>query len=201
MTLHRVVLLVPFVRHYAGSVFDLYESLEPDGWDDDDRGREKISFHQRSFRLPDNGKGAPTNLSKSDTMPCPPRLFEGLDLRTGPCRITSMQPLAGGSIDAQLSDIGAHSGQGVLLRLDAGAKAPFRITLTDTREKQDLGNFEKHENPALLDLSQLEPGFYRLTIEDRKGAGAVVQLLKCFPLVALLEEGRRNITGTMKTIY
>ena len=205
MELHRVVLVVPFIRHYAGSVFELYENPTPEGWDPDERVREKISFNRRAYLLPDNGKGAPTSLSQSDTVPCPPKLFEGVDLRSGPCRITATHTLsempAGAGIDAGLSDIGGNSGQGILLRMDAGAKAPFRVTLTDLREDRTIETYEKPQNPVLLDFSQLQPGFYRALIESRNGYGLALHFIKCFPLVALLANGSRDITGTMKTVY
>jgi hypothetical protein len=36
MTLQRIILTVPFMRHYAGSVFELYENPTPEGWDDNE---------------------------------------------------------------------------------------------------------------------------------------------------------------------
>lgn len=204
MVLHRVVLLVPFIRHYAGSVFELYESTEPDAWDPDGWVQEKISYNRYAYQLPDNGKGLPTRLLKSDTIPCPPALFEGQDLRSGPCRVTLVQSLPDGSgsdPDAQLSDIGGISGQAVLLRLDAAAKPPFRITLRDSRDDRELGAFESAENPVRLDFSTFQPGFYSARIESRNGVGAVMQMIKCFPLVAQIREGGRDITSTMKTVW
>lgn len=205
MELHRVVLLVPFIRHYAGSVFELYINSTPDGWDDDDRVREKISFNRHSYLLPDNGKGAPVNLSQSDTIPCPPTLFEGVDLRSGPCRVTAAVALSGnpsgGSVDAQLTDIGGRSGQGILVQMDAEAKPPFSVQLTDIRGERSLDKYELSPNPALLDCSGLEPGFYRAELESRNGYRMAVHFIKCFPLVVLFDNGSRRITGTMKTVY
>jgi len=205
MELHRVVLLDPFIRHYAGSVFELPINATPDGWDDDDRVREKISFNRHSYLLPDNGKGVPTSLSESDTIPCPPGMFEGVDLRTGPCRVTATVALSethsGSVVDAQLTDIGGVSGQGILVQMDAEAKPPFSVRLTDTREDRSVDKFDLSQNPALLDCSGLEPGFYRAEIESRNGHRMAVHFIKCFPLVALFDNGSRRITGTMKTVY
>jgi hypothetical protein len=205
MQLHRVVLLVPFVRHYAGSVFELYLNPTPEGWDEDVRVREKISFNRHAYLLPDNGKGAPANLSQSDTIPCPPGLFEGVDLRTGPCRITAIQPLSaippGGVPGAELADVGGNSGQGILLRMNAEAKALFKVQLTDMRENNIIETYELAQNPLLLDCSRLQPGFYRATVEGRNGYGIALHFIKCFPLVALLRNGSRDITGSMKTVY
>ncbi len=202
MELHRVVLTVPFMRHYAGSVFDLYLDPTPDGWDPDARVREKVSFNRHSYALPDGGKGARVRLSQSDTIPCPPRLFDGVDLRTGPCRVTAVHTLSGTAVpEPTLSDIGGHPGQGILVRLDAGAKAPYEITLTDLRNEQNLGASAVVQNPVLLDYAHLEPGFYRAVLESRDGQRIALHFIKCFPLVVLLREGTRDISGTMKTVY
>ena len=202
MELHRVVLTVPFIRHYAGSVFDLYLDPTPDGWDPDERVREKISFNRHSYALPDGGKGAPARLSQSDTIPCPPHLFDGVDLRTGPCRVTAVHALSGAPVpEPTLSDIGGHPGQGIVVRLDAGAKAPFKISLTYLRNEQNLGTSEATQNPVLLNNAHLEPGFYRAVIESRDGQRIALHFIKCFPLVVLFGEGSRDITGTMKTVY
>lgn len=199
---HRVVLTVPFMRHYAGSVFELYLDPTPDGWDPDERAREKISFNRRSYALPDSGRGAPARLSQSDTILCPPRLFDGVDLRTGPCRVTAVHALSGAPVpEPTLSDIGGHPGQGILVRLNAGAKAPFQITLTDLRNEQNLGASAVAQNPVLLDYAHLGPGFYRAVLESRDGQRIALHFIKCFPLVVLFGDGSREITGTMKTVY
>lgn len=205
MNLHRVVLAIPFIRHYAGSVFELYENPTPEGWDDDERVREKISFNRRAYLLPDNGKGAPVSLSQSDTVPCPPDMFEGVGLNTGPCRITATGILSdmpsGSGIDAELSDIGGNSGQGILLRMDAGVEAPLLVNLTDVREERIIDTYEVSQTPVLLDFTRLQPGFYRAVIESPNGYGIALHFIKCFPLVALFSNDSRHITGSMKTVY
>ena len=79
-----IILKTPFIRHYAGSVFDVEESTNNPNWE----YAEKIS-PKRTYFLPDNGRGYATELDISDTVLCPNTLFEGVDLMAGPCRVTS----------------------------------------------------------------------------------------------------------------
>ena len=84
----RIVLRTPFIHHYAGSVFDLERSTVTPNWEFEDR-----SSPPRTYFLPDNGKGLGVDLPMSDTGICLPSIFVGVDLTTGPCRITSARTM------------------------------------------------------------------------------------------------------------
>lgn len=87
----RIILTMPFLFHYAGSVFDLSDRIGVLNWDPDERVREKLSYqNNRYFELPDNGKGQETKLPLNYTIFCPENLLSEMDLNSGPCRITSV---------------------------------------------------------------------------------------------------------------
>ncbi len=92
----RIVLRTPFIHHYAGSVFDLERSTVTPNWEFEDR-----SSPPRTYFLPDNGKGLGVDLPMSDKGICLPSIFVGVDLTTGPCRITSARTIANNETDVK----------------------------------------------------------------------------------------------------
>ena len=128
----RIILKIPFIRHYAGSVFDVKESYG----ESDPYSFERIS-PPKTYLLPDNGKGLPVQLDALNTVLCPPSVFEGVDLASGPCRITSVQPENGllKMDDLQLSeDKQSLSFDGFSLK--KGFFLKFQIELTVKYYKQ-----------------------------------------------------------------
>lgn len=90
----RIVLRIPFIKHYAGTVFELNDPIVSSNWDLDERNREKQSrYADKVYFLPDAGHGRPAELSVSDTLICPDEVFKSIDIKTGPCRITSIKIL------------------------------------------------------------------------------------------------------------
>lgn len=90
----RIVLRIPFIKHYAGTVFELNDPIVSSNWDLDERNREKQSrYADRVYFLPDAGHGRSAELSVSDTLICPDEVFKSIDIKTGPCRITSIKKL------------------------------------------------------------------------------------------------------------
>ncbi|MBK8483545.1 MAG: hypothetical protein IPL31_04110 [Saprospiraceae bacterium] len=72
----RVILLYPFIKHYAGTVFDLNETIISSDWNDDERIREKQSQHSKLvYFLPDAGNGRSAELYESETIICPDDIF------------------------------------------------------------------------------------------------------------------------------
>lgn len=194
----RIILTTPFLRHYAGSVFELELDPTPDGWDEDTRVREKMSYHRRSYLLPDDGRGRTARLSVSDTLPCPDGVFEAPDLRTGPCRFTAMHPGPEGAPNWTVPEPElAQAGQALALRL----AEPLDAALYETTGGQLLRRFRAPSGPLTLDFSDLMPGFYRLALRDTEGKRIDLHFLKCFPLVAVFEPGTRRIREWMQTVY
>ncbi|NUO02864.1 MAG: hypothetical protein HUU01_19830, partial [Saprospiraceae bacterium] len=93
MNVVRLVLTEPVYKYPIGTVFDFLEEQSGiDGWDDDERVREKMSYvNKKTYFLPDTGRGFSASLRGDVTRPCPERAFEGIDLRTGPLRVTKTQ--------------------------------------------------------------------------------------------------------------
>ena len=80
----RMVLTEPFVRHAAGHVFEVNAATGASGWEEDTRLRERLNFsNKQTYFLPDGGNGHGAELSVSTTKPCPPDVFDGMDLRSG----------------------------------------------------------------------------------------------------------------------
>lgn len=210
MTMHttRIVLTEPFVRHPAGLVFELDEATGVSGWDDDERVREKMSFSdKRVYFLPDGGNGSSYELPLHMTAPCPPDVFEGVDLRTGPCRVTGAWTAVDGietsatpsnlKYDATLLKINDVNAQGIEFALE---QKQADIILSDVLRSETLRRFEAFGNPFQLDFSELHPGFYKMTIHLHKGPTHYLQFVKAFPY---LVEFKGN-TGTYqlhRTLY
>lgn len=86
-----IVLTHPFLLHYAGSIFELSDTIGDSGWDEDDRVRDRQPcYDKRVYSLPDNGKGVSIELPVEYTRLCPPKILNEIDLKSGPCRITSV---------------------------------------------------------------------------------------------------------------
>lgn len=47
-------------------------------------------YDQRVYNLPDNGKGIPVELPVPYTLDCPEYIFESVNIKRGPCRVTSV---------------------------------------------------------------------------------------------------------------
>lgn len=188
-----IILKTPFMRHYAGSVFDLEENTYRDN---DDFFIEKIS-PQRGYLLPDTGKGSPVHLSKSDTVLCPPSVFEGVDLTTGPCRITS----------AKAADLSNKWGENQVIL----SENKEGINITELSKATHLAIFDRKTNQMLqektistpsvfLDFSAFSIGFYEIKIFCKNDILYTITLIKCFPIVTTYDPKTGKYT-TMKTIW
>lgn len=186
-----IILQYPILRHYAGSVFDVEENSTPSEWYE-----ERLS-PKGTYWLPDGGKGLPTEISFADTALCPPSVLEGVDLMTGPCRVTSAK--------AVIEDSKWGENQVVL----SENKQIFNIT--DLFEATHLGIFDRKTNhkiqekaistPSLfLDFSAFSIGFYEIKIFRKNEILYTITFIKCFPLVVTLDPKTGHYT-TMKTIW
>ena len=197
----RIILKVPFYKHPAGTVFDLSEETTPANWSDDDRVREKQSFHEQEFYLPDGGRGFGVSLSKNDTVPCPEHVFEGEDLRKGPARVTlaatknvdesksdQENPPCGRlrEDDVSIQTNEALQSQGFLIQLPAFEAVAEKMVLLDTMRGEqvleyELRNYSHQDTQLTWDVSDLHPGFYDLQVRFPGGWYHVVRFIKFFP--------------------
>ncbi|MBK9335584.1 MAG: hypothetical protein IPM98_02920 [Lewinellaceae bacterium] len=212
----RLVLNMPFMRYPAGTVFELEDSNEFSGWEDDERLREKLNFSdKRVYHLPDGGRGFATSLPAYDTSPLPLMAFEGIDLRTGPCRITKVQsglgtemlpseaPLPCGQMrddNAGLASINDNAAQGIMLKLPEEGKNPREMVLRDVLRGQELRRYSDFDAAMPLDFSDLGPGFYQLLLAYKNDCVHSIRFIKSFPLLILPERGSSRFK-TLKTMY
>ena len=208
LKMQRIILLYPFIRHYAGSVFDLEENPNfPDEYDDI-RVRDRIDFwDKRTYILPDGGKGNSTNLAFTNTTVCPSEIFEKVDLKTGPCRITSAKTQANDAAAWQLTiekaaliDAENQEKQGILIELPTHSPHPQRVQVVDRQSNQMLKNEAVNAHLLRLDFSDFTVGFYEISVLCEKQTVHILTFIKCFPLVVEMKEGTYDYT-TMKTIW
>lgn len=189
----RIILKTPFMRHYEGSVFDLEESINRDR---DDFFQEKIS-PQKGYYLPDDGKGSPIHLPKSDTVLCPPSLFEGMVLTTGPCRITS----------AKAFDLESEWGENKVFLSEnkdglhiTDQFMATRLAVFDRKNKGIIQEKIISTTTLFLGFPKLLPGFYEIKIFSNNDILYSITFIKCYPLVLLYDPKTGHYT-TKKTIW
>ena len=210
---HKIILKDPFIKHYAGTVFDLGP---PDGlsdWDDDERNREKISFSdKRTYFLPDSGNGRPSMLPVYNTLPCPENIFENIDVRSGPCRITSVCVTDGQNCDKPTDDYAIPNGAApFLLHNDQkGHKHMILVVLAKesdvlTLQVKDLFTEGRVLNERIdretneVNLFNLLPGFYEISLFDGLKLTARARCIKLFPLSANVIQNK--ISGYFPTVW
>ena len=212
----RLVLNVPFKRYPPGTVFELVDSNEFSGWDDDERVREKQNYSdKRVYYLPDGGRGHATTLPASETSPCPPSAFEGVDLRAGPCRVTAAVsgmgekmspgngPLPCGEIredDASLLPLNGVNAQGIRVVLPESDSRPQRVLLRDMLRGADIRSIPTFDRETTLDFSDLLPGFYQVLFQYKNDCVHSIRFIKSFPLLITLERGSSRFS-TQQTMY
>ena len=198
----RIILKVPFHRHPAGTILELSADTEPANWPDDDRLREKISFHKQAYFLPDGGRGFGVSLDVRDTVPCPEHVLEGVDLRKGEARVTmagTFHPdadenarenppcgrLREADVSVQINE--ALKSQGFLLRLPEFEEVAEKMVLMDTLRGVQvldyvLRNYKHSDRELTWDVSDLYPGFFDLQVHFPGGWYHVLRFIKFFPL-------------------
>ncbi|MBK9150918.1 MAG: hypothetical protein IPM26_07915 [Saprospiraceae bacterium] len=203
----RIVLLQPFIRHYAGSVFDLQAATGISGWDEDERVREKQSYHdRRHYILPDDGRGRQVELPVSYTESCPDNVFDKTDIKSGPCRITSVTE----GLNVNQNDPAYASpfplGMG-LLRLGNSlhyakniihadlvgfSVIPDKLVIRNRFDHQISALYYDFSNHITVDLSELSPGFYQGDFFLNMQLLHSFTMLKCFPLVLAYDRDTRK---------
>jgi hypothetical protein len=191
----RIVLQYPFIRHYAGSVFDLDISFESD---DDDN--ERLINRQPSktlYHLPDGGKGHPAEIPISNIFYCPTDLFEGIDLTTGPCRVTSAKAVDLDNNWGENQVILSENKQNISVN---GLFQMTRWTIFDRKTNQMLQEKAISTPSVYFDFSTFLQGFYAIKLFCKNDVMHTITFIKCFPLVVTMESGTNRFT-TMETIW
>lgn len=206
----RIILQYPFMRHYAGSVFDLEENLNRSDNESDDRLYDRLS-PKRNYFLPDSGKGFSIDLPISNTVLCPPSVFEGVDLTTGPCRITSAITKSNNNAEipfenllnidkVQLFDIENHEKQSIKIELPTQSPIPQRLQIIERKGNLILKDITVNDYVLTLDCMEFTNGFYEIRILCKGDIYHNITFIKCFPLVVTVDL-KTNQLSTMKTIY
>lgn len=204
MTVVRLVLTEPVYKYPIGTVFDfLEEQSDINGWYLDERVYERVGYlNKKTYFLPDTGRGFSAMLRGDVTTPCPAKAFEGVDLRTGPLRVTKTQsgygkllhpepaPLPYGNLREEqvaLVEIGGHHAQGLHIELPPFSQEPRRVTLRDAQREETLwdrafSDLDTSGSTVSVDFSELAPGFYQLFFQFRGDCRHSIQFIKSFPL-------------------
>ncbi|MEY3421826.1 MAG: hypothetical protein RIR48_2126 [Bacteroidota bacterium] len=203
-----IILTEPFIRHYAGSVFYVDDAIGISGWDEDDRVRDRQPCHDnRVYILPDNGKGIACELPVDYTVVCPEKLLENVNLKSGPCRITSVsEGLERQQNDPWLADP-LPMGRGRLL-LKNSVSCPKNMVVSDgsshlqftkaiiddllTQESKTIGY--RFSDGFQLDFSDFEPGFFRVELFNDADLQHSFTLIKCFPIIVKFSGIRHKYT-------
>lgn len=209
-----IILSEPFMRHYAGSVFKVSDAIGVSGWDDDDRVREKQScYDQRVYFLPDDGKGMPTELPLPYSFECPENIFNNVDLKSGPCRITSVseglqkqqddpwyaEPLPMGRGKIMYSDSKKYEKNVLTFDLDYENKPDTAlIKNTVTHEFRSINLII--DQPLSLSFEAFEPGFFEVSLFKSLQKIHHFTLIKCFPIV-VEQTKRRDEYIITKTLW
>jgi hypothetical protein len=189
----RIILQVPFMRHYAGSVFDLKEDLSCNS-DAHYYERIKPKCH---YHLPDNGRGSAVDLPISDTILCPPSVFENMDLTTGPCRVTSVKTIGSDNDWGENQVILSENKQKLMI---TDLARVTRLFILD-KQSQKISQEQPISTPSVfLDFSTLSTGFYDLNFFYENTILYNITLIKCFPLVVTKERGTSKFMTT-ETIW
>ena len=205
-----IILSVPFIHHSAGSVFNVSDTIGYSRWDEDDRMRDRQSFYdKRTYVLPDDGKGKPTELLVADTILCPQQLLENIDLHSGPCRVTSVSK----DLEQTHNDPWyAHPfpmGRGKLLLkespnylkniiiIDETLKSTItRATILDCISKEFINISDNFTPYFQLDFSDFDPGFYKVALFNDSNLLHSFTIIKCFPIVVTIDKNTKKHTIT-----
>ena len=192
-----IILTHPFIRHYKGSVFQVSDAIGHSDWDEDDRVRDRQPcYDNRVYELPDNGKGMVAELPLEYTVICPDHLLVDVDLKSGPCRITSVSeglkktsndPFYNDPLPLGFGKIWYKSSQNrhnnVLL---------FDQHLEEKPDTAVIKNHLTHEIVSVildgykameLSLVDFDPGFYAISLMKFNQLLHHFTIIKCFPLV------------------
>lgn len=207
-----IILTDPFMHHYAGSVFQLSDAIGYSGWDEDDRVRDRQPCHdKRIYHLPDNGKGITTELPVDYTFLCPERILMDLDLKSGPCRVTSISK----SLEKLVNDPYYISpvplGKGKILYQNSEKYDKnilhFDVQIDDLPDTAMIKNSISNEiktttltsGSSELSFDDFDPGFYEIDLFKSKILIHHFTMIKCYPMVVKITRfrSRYQISSTV----
>lgn len=183
-----VYLLEPFIKHYAGTVFRLGAPSGISGWDEDIRIREKISFFdQRTYLLPDNGRGKPDTLPKNKTQSLPEEIWKNSDICLGPWRITSMN-FVQGEINKDFDVLPLGQPPVVIDNTNGPHQKDLVITagnyqckVEEMLTKTKVFKMKIDSEDCIFPYNEWPPGFYNFQLTNTEGARWVATIIKMFP--------------------
>lgn len=208
-----VILNQPFIRHYAGSVFDLSDAIGYSDWDEDIRIRDRMPcIDHRIYHLPDNGKGIYAELPVEYTYECPKDLFKGENIKSGPCRITSVSKDLKAKDDPFYAEpLPKGKGKIVYDENTTVAKNKLLIDVIELPEpdKVKIINLVNNEEWLLnvevmekltIDFSEFNPGFYNIIFYKRVEEIYSFTMIKCYPFVVTYDSELKKYT-TSPTLW
>lgn len=203
-----IVLTQPFLHHYAGSIFELSDAIGNSGWEEDDMVRDRQPcYYKRVYNLPDNGKGIATVLPIDYTILCPEKLLENVNLKSGPCRITSVSeglerqqndpwfadplPMGRGSLLLNNSESYPKN----LVMSDGSLRLQFTKAIVDDLLSQESKTIRYGFSDRFqLDFSDFKPGFFRVSLFNDADLQHSFTLIKCFPITVKFAGIRHKYT-------
>lgn len=204
---HKIILTEPFMKHYAGTIFDLGAPAGISGWHPDERVREKQSYiDQRTYNLPDDGKGLETELPLYYTVPFSDILLRDCDVNSGPCRITSVTafdihgqpvknkdyPIPDGAFPAFLT-VNQYGKKQVLRLLVESENIPALANITDKKTNSQIRQIPLDKSENVIYLDNLSPGFYELEASFGPKKILTFTFIKLFPFYIQPDPSFQNI--------
>lgn len=199
----RIALKTPLYHFPAGSVFEVSAETVVQGWDDDERVRDRQNFSGKTaYVLPDAGRGRAQELSARDVVVCPEHIFDGKNLLLGEPMITAVQtrrendpdavaePPCGVLKEQQVSLVPqtALKRWGIVIDLPPFQEVAEKIVLRDAlRDEQVmeyvLRNYSHKDTRLDWDVSDLRPGFYELLVCFPCNWVHAIRFVKKFPML------------------
>lgn len=184
-----IFLKQPFMRHYAGTVFELEVCFQQD--------RDHVLLYDRlpprkMYSLPDDGKGEPVLLDAQDVEHCLPSLFETVDVCHGPLRVTSIKPYQSttGSFDLLpemnpetiiLTSVSNVPKQAIQLPEFIAQKCLTKGFLRNKNTPVDAMRSSLSVVDSVVSMEFFPPGFYEMVLPFDADQGYVLNVIKLFP--------------------
>ena len=208
-----ITLRQAFVRHYRGSVFCLDIVPDSDSTIELSWTREKLPPLERYFQLPDNGRGESCLLPASITLNLRQDLLNSIDIKSGPCRITSVSDTLKSNLNDPQYAEPTPLGMGKLLLMntrhylknkiiiqDNGLQSYDRVVLVDRQANIEYEMYSNEKDFLSLDCSALEAGFYSVNILEGNTPKAYFTFIKCIPFYCSFVSGSSHFIKE-KTIW
>jgi len=184
-----IFLKQPFIRHYAGTVFELEVCFQQE--------RDHVLLYDRlpprkMYSLPDDGKGEPALLDAQDVEHCLPSFFETVDICHGPLRVTSIQSYkpSTGSLDLLpemnpetiiLTSVSNVPKQAIQLPEFIAQKCLTKGFLRNKNTPVDAMRSGLSVVDSVVSMEFFPPGFYEMVLPFDAEQGYVLHVIKLFP--------------------